>query len=123
MKEDKILKNNTEESNEMLLDWFWIWLFRYHKAIAGHQAIAWVKGNEKKCAKNGCRPGDLRVAVWAANSGAMPGRLPSHCRPFLPGGGSKAATYPVADSHQTRVNEGRKGEQGQVIQRINRDLK
>ena len=50
------------------------------------------------------------------------GRLPSHWRPPLPGGGSRAATYPVADSHQARVNDGRTEERGTVIQRINRDL-
>ena len=32
------------------------------------------------------------------------GRLPSHWRPPLPGGSSRTATYPVADSHQARVN-------------------
>ena len=50
------------------------------------------------------------------------GRLPSHWRPPLSGGGSRTATYPVADSHQARVNEGRTEERGPVIQRINRDL-
>ena len=50
------------------------------------------------------------------------GRPPSHWRPPLPGAGSKAATYPVDDSHQARVNEGRTEERGPVIQRINWDL-
>ena len=50
------------------------------------------------------------------------GRLPSHWRATSPGGGSRAATYPVADSHQARVNDGRTEERGPVIQRINRDL-
>ena len=50
------------------------------------------------------------------------GRLPSHWRPPLPGGGSRTATYPVADSHQARVNDGRTEERGTGIQRINRDL-
>ena len=71
---------------------------------------------------NGCRPGDLAVTVWDANPGAMPWRFPSHWRPPLPGGGSRTATYPVADSHQARVNEGRTEEREPVIQRINRDL-
>ena len=72
--------------------------------------------------QNGCRPGDLAVAFWDTSPGAMPGGLPSHWRPPLPGGGSRAATYPVADSHQARVNDGRTEERGTVIQRINRDL-
>ena len=64
--------------------------------------------------------------MWDANPGAMPGKAP---KPLTAtslgggGGGSKIATYPVADSHQARVNEGRIEEQEPVIQRINRDLK
>ena len=38
----------------------------------------------------------------------------SHCRPPLPEDGSKTATFPVADSHQARVNDGRTEEQGPV---------
>ena len=72
--------------------------------------------------QNGCRPGDLAVAVWDANPGATPGKAPRPLAATSPRGGSKTATYPVADSHQARVNEGRTEERGPVIQRINRDL-
>ena len=74
--------------------------------------------------QNGCRPGDLAVAFWDANPGAMPGEAPKPLAATSPGGGgggSRAATYPVADSHQARVNDGRTEERGTVIQRINRD--
>ena len=97
-----------------------VW-FVVDKARSGHcRAMGWRRWDwvDQNC----CRPGDLAVAVWDANPGAMPGRLPSHWRPPLPGGGSRTATYPVADSHQARVNEGQTEERGPVIQRINRDL-
>ena len=72
--------------------------------------------------QNGCRPGDLAVAVWDANPSAMTGEAPKPLADTSPGGGSRTATYPVADSPQARVNEGRTEERGPVIQRINRDL-
>ena len=67
--------------------------------------------------QNGCPPGDLAAAVWDANPGAMPGKAPKALSATSAGGGggSKSATYPVADSHQTRVNEDRAEEQGPVI--------
>ena len=57
----------------------------------------------------------------------MPGKAPKPLSATSPGGGgggggSESATYPMADSHQARVNEGRTEEQGPAIQRINRDL-
>ena len=39
-------------------------------------------------------------------------------RPPVPGDGSMAATCPVTDSHQVRVNDSRTGEQGPVVERI-----
>ena len=72
--------------------------------------------------QNGCRPGDLAVAFWDANPGAMPGEAPKPLAATSPGGRLHTATYPVADSHQARVNDGRTEERGTVIQRINRDF-
>ena len=57
--------------------------------------------------QNGCRPGDLAAAVWDANPGAMPGKAPKPLTATSSEGRLKSATYPVADSHQARVNEGR----------------
>ena len=69
--------------------------------------------------QNGCRPGDLSAAVWVANPDAMPEKAPKMLTATSPGegggGGSKISTYPVADSHQARVNKGRTEEQGPVI--------
>ena len=36
--------------------------------------------------QNGCRPGDLAVAVWDANPGAMPGEVPKPLAVTSPGG-------------------------------------
>ena len=75
--------------------------------------------------QNGCRPGDLTAAVRDANPGSMPGKAPNPSGKPLSatsfGGGSKSATYPVADSHQARVNDGRTEERGPVVRRMNRD--
>ena len=57
--------------------------------------------------QNGCRPGDLSAAVWDANPWRYAGEGPQATGGHLSGGGSKTATYAVADSHQARVNEGR----------------
>ena len=53
----------------------------------------------------------------------MPGEAPKPLTATSPGGGSRTATYPVADSHRARVNEGRTEEQGTVIGRIKRDIR
>ena len=42
--------------------------------------------------------------IHGCNYGAMPGKAPSTNGPPLPGDGSASATYPVAVSHQARVN-------------------
>ena len=67
--------------------------------------------------QNGCRPGDLAVAVWDANPGAMSGEVPKPLAATSPGGRLEDRHIPVADSHQARVNEGRTEERGPVIQR------
>ena len=36
--------------------------------------------------QNGCRPGDLAVAVWDANPGAIPGKAPKPLAATSPGG-------------------------------------
>ena len=101
-----------------LLGWVWIKLFRPVRAIAE----PWDEGDGIEWAKMAVDRVTWQWLCGMPTPALCRGRLPSHWRPPLPGGGSGTATYPVADSHQARVNEGRTEERGPVIQRINRDL-
>ena len=96
----------------------WERLFRPLRAIAE----PWDEGDGKEWAKMAVDRVTWQWLCGMPTPALCRGRLPSHWRPPLPGGGSVSGTYPVADSHQARVNEGRTEEQGPVIQRINRDL-
>ena len=100
------------------LDLVWIRLFRPVRAIAE----PWDEGDGIEWAKMAVDRVTWQWLFGMPTPALCRGRLPSHWRPPLPGGGSRAATYPVADSHQARVNDGRTEERGTVIQRINRDL-
>ena len=112
----------TSATRQLLKPRFFFWggkrLFRPLRAIAE----PWDEGDGKEWAKMAV---DRVTWQWLCG---MPtpvlcrGRFPSHSRPPLPGGGSRTATYPVAVSHQARVNEGRTEERGPVNQRISRDL-
>ena len=44
--------------------------------------------------QNGCRPGDLAVAFWDANPGAMPGEAPKPLAATSPGGRLKDRHIP-----------------------------
>ena len=44
--------------------------------------------------QNGCRPGDLAVAFWDANPGAMPGEAPKPLAATTPGGRLKGRHIP-----------------------------
>ena len=99
------------------LDLVWIRLFRPVRAIAE----PWDEGDGIEWAKMAVDRVTWQWLFGMPTPALCRGRLPSHWRPPLPGGGSRAATYPVADSHQARVNDGRTEERGTVIQRINRD--
>ena len=101
------------------LDLVWIRLFRPVRAIAE----PWDEGDGIEWAKMAVDRVTWQWLFGMPTPALCRGRLPSHWRPPLPGGGSRAATYPVADSHQARVNDGRTEERGTVIQRINRDLR
>ena len=101
-----------------LVDLVWIRLFRPVRAIAE----PWDEGDGIEWAKMAVDRVTWQWLFGMPTPALCRGRLPSHWRPPLPGGGSRTATYPVADSHQARVNEGRTEERGPVIQRINRDL-
>ena len=98
--------------------WVWIRLFRPVRAIAE----PWDEGAGIEWAKMAVDRVTWQWLFGMPTPALCRGRLPSHWRPPLPGGGSRAATYPVADSHQARVNGGRTEERGPVIQRINRDF-
>ena len=100
------------------LDLVWIRLFRPVRAIAE----PWDERDGIEWAKMAVDRVTWQWLFGIPTPALCRGRLPSHWRPPLPGGGSRAATYPVADSHQARVNDGRTEERGTVIQRINRDL-
>ena len=100
------------------LDLVWIRLFRPVRAIAE----PWDEGDGIEWAKMAVDRVTWQWLFGMPTPALCRGRLPSHWRPPLPGGGSRTATDPVADSHQARVNEGRTEERGPVIQRINRDL-
>ena len=109
---------DTIERSALDLDLVWIRLFRPVRAIAE----PWDEGDGVEWAKMAVDRVTWQWLFGMPTPALCRGRLPSHWRPPLPGGGSRAATYPVADSHQTRVNDGRTEERGTVIQRINRDL-
>ena len=108
----------TELSKLVGCCWVWIRLFRPVRAIAE----PWDEGDGIEWAKMAVDRVTRQWLCGLPTPALCRGRLPSHWRPPLPGGGSRAATYPVADSHQARVNDGRTEERGPVIQRINRDL-
>ena len=66
--------------------------------------------------QNGCRPGDLAVAVWDANPGAMPGEVPKPLAATSPGGRLEDRHIPGG-----RQPPGPEGHRGPVTQRINRE--
>ena len=93
------------------LDLVWIRLFRPVRAIAE----PWDEGDGFEWAKMAVDRVTWQWLFGIPAPALCRGRLPSHWRPPLLGGGSRAATYPVADSHQARVNDGRTEERGTVI--------
>ena len=97
----------------------WIRLFRTVRAIAE----PWDEGDGLEWSKMAVDRVTWQWLCGMPTPALCRGRFPSHWRPPLPGGGSRTATYPVVDSHQARINEGRTEERGPVIQRINRDLR
>ena len=102
----------------IFLNLVWIRLFRPVGAIAE----PWDEGDGIEWAKMAVDRVTWQWLCGMPTPALCRRRFPSHWRPPLPGGGSRTATDPVADSHQARVNEGRTEERGPEIQRINGDL-
>ena len=94
-----------------VLQTFFAWLGSGHFGRCDRcRVVGWRR--LEKLGRQWLSTGWPAVTLWVAIPGAMPGKAPKplHWRPPLHGGGSMSATYPMADSHQTRVNDGRTGE-------------